>query len=93
MDTVKVTVKSDEKASRVELIVRFIWGMIVGIILGIIGMFAFIGVMIQWLHILLLGKRHAGLQKFINSYGVAKAQLEFYWLLSTDERPPIVPEF
>lgn len=93
METVKITVKSEEKASRLELFIRFIWGTIVAIILAIVGFFAFLAVCIQWLHILLLGKRHAGIQKFVNSYIVAYTGLYFYFNLSTDERPPLVPQF
>ncbi len=93
MDSVKITVKSEEKASRLELIIRFIWGLIASIILGIIGIFVAIAWVIQWLHILLLGKRHSGLGKFINAYQIAYSQLQFYMMLSTDERPPMVPSF
>ena len=93
METVKVTVKSEEKASRLELIIRFIWGFIVAIILGIIGIFAFIGVCVQWIYILITGKRMAGMQKFINNYVVACTNLNAYWYLSTDERPPFIPQF
>ena len=93
MESVKITLASEEKASRLELLVRFIWGTIVGFVLGIIGVLAAMAVVIQWLHILILGKRQPGLQKFINAYGVALSRLKFYWLLTTDERPPIIPEF
>lgn len=93
METVKITVKSEEKASRLELLVRFVWGIIGGIVLGIIGIFAALAVFIQWFHILLLGKRNAGLAKFVNAYQVTHTQLQFYLMLATDERPPLVPEF
>ena len=92
MDTVKITLKSDEKASRLELFIRFIWGTIVAIILGVIGFFAYIALFIEWFYILILGKRNAALAKFINSWYAAVAQLYFYMLLATDERPPLVPE-
>ena len=93
METVKISVKSDEKASRLELFIRFIWGFIAYIVLGIIGIFAYLAVLIQWLHILILGKRHPALAKFINAWYAAVAQVMFYVLLSTDERPPFIPEF
>lgn len=93
MDTVKVSVTSAEKASRLELFIRFVYGLIVGIVLGIIGMFAYIALALQWLHILILGKRHAALAKFVNAWLVAIAQLHFYCCLATDERPPLVPAF
>ena len=93
MDTVKITVNSAEKASRLELIIRFIYYFVGMIILGIIGIFAYIALALQWLHILFLGKRHAALAKFVNAWYIAVAQLLFYFLLATDERPPLVPSF
>jgi len=92
METVKINITNVEKASRLELFIRWIWGFIVGIILCIIGIFAYIAVMIQWLHILLLGKRHPALAKFVNNWYKAMAQLGFYYMLATDERPPLMPE-
>ena len=93
MNSVKVELVSDENASRLELFIRIFWSMIVGFVLGFIGIFAAIALCLEWLHILFTGKRHAALQKFVNAYGVGLAQLKFYCMLSTDERPPIVPEF
>ena len=93
MDTVKITLNSAEKASRLELIIRFIYYFVGIIILGIIGIFAYIAMFIQWFHILILGKRNGSLAKFINSWLVAYAQLLFYFLLATDERPPLLPKF
>lgn len=93
METVKMTIKSEEKASRLELFIRFVWGFIAAIVLGIIGIFAYIAIFIQWLHILLLGKRHPAIAKFVNAWVIANAQLSVYMILGTDERPPMVPEF
>jgi hypothetical protein len=92
METVKISVTSAEKASRLELFIRWIWGTIVMIILGIIGIFAFIANIIQWIYILILGKRHPALAKFVTNWFKGYTQLYFYMLLSTDERPPLVPE-
>ena len=92
MDTVKISVTSAEKASRLELIIRWVWGFIVGIILCIIGIFAYIAILIQWIHILILGKRHPALAKFVTNWYKGMAQLGFYYMLSTDERPPLIPE-
>ena len=93
METVKVTVKSDEKASRLELFIRFIWGTLVYIVLAIIGLFAYLALMVQWLHILILGKRNAALAKFLNGWLSGMTGWCFYLFLSTDERPPLVPPF
>jgi len=93
METVKMTVVSDAKASRLELLVRLVWGTVVGFVLGLIGMFMGVLVTIQWFHILFLGQRQAGIQRLVNAYGVAVTQLKFYLMLATDERPSILPEF
>jgi len=92
METVKIDVTSAEKASRLELFIRWIWGFILMIIYGIIGIFAYIAFMVQWIHILLLGKRHPALAKFVTNWYKAMTNLYFYSLLSTDERPPLMPE-
>jgi hypothetical protein len=91
MKTVKIAVTSKEQASRSELFVRFFWGTLVGIILGIVGVFAAIAMIVQWAHILVHAKRHPALSKFVNSWYTAMAELYFYMYLSTDERPPLVP--
>ena len=93
MESVKMTVVSDEAASRSELFMRFIWGALVGLVLGVIGTFAGMAMVVQWFHILILGKRQPTLQKFVNAYAIAGSQLKFYWLLATDERPPVMPDF
>ena len=93
MNTIKVTVISDENASRMELLIRIFWSFIVGLVLSVIGMIAAVALFLEWLHILILAKRHPSLQKFVNSYGIAMTQLKFYCMLSTDERPPFFPEF
>ena len=93
MDSVKITVNSAENASRLELIVRFVWGMLCFIVLWFVGIFAFFAFAIQWLHILFLGKRHPALQIFVNNYEIGMAQVKIYLMLGTDERPPIVPKF
>ncbi len=93
MESVKINVTSAEKASRLELFIRFIWGFIVAMILGIIGIFACLAIMAQWFYILIFGKRHAGMAKFVNSWISALCGLWFYNNLSTDERPPLVPNF
>jgi hypothetical protein len=92
MDSVKITVTGAEKASRLELFIRWVWGTIVLIILSIIGIFACIALIVQWFYILILGKRHPALANFVTNWYKAMAQLYFYVLLSTDERPPLVPE-
>lgn len=93
MKTVTISVKSSEKASRLELFIRIVWTILCSIVLGIVGIFAIIAMVLQWFHILILGKRQMQLNKFATNWMVALANLTFYKNLSTDERPPLVPEF
>jgi Na+/H+ antiporter NhaC len=92
MKTVKMEIVSAEEAGRLELIIRFVWGIIVGIVLTVYGIIASFAYIIQWFYILFLGKRHAGLQDFINKYVKQSAKLNAYIYLGTDERPPVMPE-
>lgn len=93
MKTVTITVKPVEKASRLELFIRIIWTILCSIVLGIVGIFAIIAMVLQWFHILILGKRQMQLNKFATNWLIAFAALHFYKNLSTDERPPLIPEF
>jgi len=93
MKTVKITVTSAEKASRWEVLVRIVWATLCGIVLIVVGIFAAIAALIQLFHILIIGKRHMKLNKFVTSWLIAFAALGFYKNLCTDERPPLVPQF
>ncbi len=93
MKTLKVEAKSASAGSRKELVVRFAWGFLGGITYGITGMFAYVAMAVQWLHILFTAKRHAALSKFINAWSIAYVKFELYLYLVTDERPPLIPEF
>ena len=92
METVKLDVKTVEESNRVELFIRFVWGFITYIILYILAMINMVLVVIQWLIILVTGKRNLALASFtkkIFTYGV---QWGAYMSLLTDERNPLIPE-
>ena len=93
MKTVKITVKSAEKASRWEVLIRLIWASICGIILLAIGIIAGIAVIIQMAYVLIFGKRHMKLNKFVTNWLIAFSAVGFYKNLCTDERPPLLPKF
>ena len=92
MKSVMADVKFLPKATRVELLVRIVWGIVAGIVLAIFSIVAGILWIVQILHILVYARRHKGMQAFIKSVVVQRFKLEAYLLLLTDERPPIVPE-
>lgn len=93
MKTVKITVTPTEKASRWEVLVRIVWTILCAIVLIISGIFATIAAVINLFHILIYGRRHMKLNRFVTNWLIAFASLHFYKNLCTDERPPIVPKF
>jgi hypothetical protein len=92
MDTVKVDVKSADQASRIELFIRWVWMVITYIVIFFLGIVAYVCFILQWLLILLTGKRNATLTTWLRKYWVYQTQFMAYWLLLTDERNPIMPE-
>ena len=90
---IKVKIKTmEEKASRIELFVRIVYGFVLSIIAGIWGFFAEIAAVIQWFYILIMGKRNGSLWGFIAGYMRYYFRLQGYVTLLTDERPPISGE-
>ena len=92
MDTVKVDIKSVEQASRLELIIRWVWAIITYIVLVIFAIVTGICFILQWLVILITGKRNTTLTSLLKKYCVYYSQVLAYQLLVTDERNPILPE-
>ncbi len=91
MKTLKIEVKSDPKASRLELFVRIIWAILGCIVLSIFGIIAAICMVLQWLYILITGKRSKSLAEVLKLYLFYRFRLEGYLLMLTDERSPIIP--
>ncbi|MDE1865761.1 MAG: DUF4389 domain-containing protein [Candidatus Micrarchaeota archaeon] len=92
MKTLKIDVKSDQKASRLELFVRILWLVICSIVLFFFGIIACICTILQWLYILISGKRAKSLNDVLRVYLKYRFSLEGYLLMLTDERNPIIPE-
>ncbi|MDR2623640.1 MAG: DUF4389 domain-containing protein [Methanobrevibacter sp.] len=79
----------EEKASRVELFIRIVYSLILGIILSLYGLVANIVICIQWILILILGKRVESLNNFVVGYSKYTIKVLGYCLLVTDERPSL----
>jgi len=81
----------EHDAGRLELLIRIVYWILIGIVSGVYGIIASICLFIQWFHILILGRRHEGLSN------VAKGYLEYivhvmgYTYIMTDKRPDILP--
>jgi len=92
MKTVATKIKYIPKASRLELIIRFLWIIPAGIVLLVFGLIAAVCFILQWLYILFRGRRNRSLHVMIKTCTIQKYRIEVYFSLLTDERAPIVPD-
>lgn len=81
----------EEKAGRIELFIRIIYSFIVCIVLSIYGFIAGICIVIQFIYMLILGRRSQGLSDFIQGYLEYYVHILGYTSFMTDERPGILP--
>lgn len=81
-----------EKASRIELIVRFVYGLAIGIIYGLWSIIIEIVQFLQFFHILILGRRAAGLYRYTRQYLTAYTYVSAYLMFLTDQRPELTPD-
>jgi hypothetical protein len=87
---IKIEVEYEEKASRLEvLIIRWLYGILLSIIISIWGIFAGLAMLGQWIVILITGARNKGLHDFITSYFKFYTRINGYLYMLTDERPPL----
>jgi|GEM_PF-913468 hypothetical protein len=82
----------EEKASRLELFIRIFYAIPVGIILIFYSIIAGVLVALQWIIILILGKRSEGLTVFIRGYLEYNIHLMSYFSIMTDKRPGVTPK-
>ncbi len=80
-----------KKASRLELIIRWIYGIAIAIVFWIWGIFIGIINFIHFWHILFLGRRHSTIYKHTRRYIAATAYVESYLMFLTDIRPSLTP--
>ncbi len=81
----------DQKASRIELFIRWIYGIAIGIIFWLWGIFISIINFIHFWHILILGRRNSTIYKHTRRYIAASAYVESYLMFLTDSRPDLTP--
>jgi hypothetical protein len=82
-----------EKASRVELVVRWIYSIIIGFLYGLWGAFiVYIVNVLQFFHILIYGRRGAGLYRHARRFIAAYANAQAYLIFLTDQRPELTPD-
>ena len=90
-DTKKQLFVFEQEASRLELLIRILYWILIGIVLWVYGMIAFICLFIQWFHVLILGSRNEWLSDFAKGYLEYLVAVMGYTYIMTDKRPDIFP--
>ncbi len=85
----KIDIKYTEKASRWELLIRFVMAFVYGVVAEIWAILVLIVWVLQWFYILFTGKRHKGLENFTKGFWRYYTRIIAYVLMLTDERPPL----
>lgn len=94
MKGVQVNPPFEEKASRMELLVRILYLIVFYIVSGIIGgLLMLVTWPLQMLAILILGKRILILHRINRAFTAYNADYMAYLCYLTDERPKFIPEF
>ena len=81
----------EHDARRLELLVRIVYWIAIGIVAMIYGILAMICLFIQWFFILILGRRQQGLSDFAKGYFEYNVSRMPYMYFMTDVRPTILP--
>jgi hypothetical protein len=81
----------EHDAGRVELLIRILYWILIGIVLWVYGIIAFICLFIQWFHILILGSRSEWLSNVAKGYLEYLVNVMSYTYIMTDKRPEIFP--
>jgi hypothetical protein len=81
----------EHDAGRLELLVRILYWILIGIVMWIYGIIAGICLLIQWFHILVLGYRNQILSDIAKGYLEYMIHVMPYSYFMTDTRPDIMP--
>jgi len=81
----------EHDAGRLELLIRIVYWILIGIVAGVYGFIAFFCLLFQWFYILILGRRNEGLSNFVKGYLEYLVYVMGYTNLMTDRRPGIMP--
>lgn len=81
----------EQTATRLELLIRILYWILIGIVLWVYGIIAGICLIIQWFVILILGHRNRDLSDFIRGYLEYSVHVTPYMYVMTDRRPNVMP--
>jgi len=90
-DTQKQLFLFEQEASRLELLIRILYWILIGIVLWVYGIIAFTCLFIQWFHILIMGSRNEWLSNVARGYLEYLVDVMSYTYIMTDKRPEIFP--
>jgi len=82
----------EHDARRLELLIRILYSILIGIIIAVYGFVAGLCNIIQFFAILVLGRRSRGLSEFVRGYLEYHVHVLSYTSLITDARPGILPK-
>lgn len=81
-----------EKASRFELIVRLVYGIIASILYSLWSMLISIVQFVHFFYILIMGRRSATLYRHTRRFLTASTYVSAYLVFLTDQRPSLIPD-
>jgi hypothetical protein len=81
----------EHDAGRIELLVRILYWILIGIVMGVYGILAGICLFIQWVHIRIPGARNETLSNVAKGYFEYMVHVMPYSNFMTDTRPDIMP--
>ena len=81
----------EHDAGRLELLVRILYWILIGIVMWVYGLIAGICLIIQWFHTLILGSRNDTLSNVAKGYLEYMVHVMGYVYIMTDKRPDIMP--
>jgi hypothetical protein len=81
-----------EKASRLELIIRWLYGIVIGILYYFWAIYISIIEFLQFWHILIFGRRGVRLYRSTRRYVAAYTHVSAYLTFLTDARPELTPD-
>ena len=82
----------EEKASRLELFIRIVYTIFIAIVLMVYSLIAQICMFVQWIVILILGRRVKRLNNIIKGFLEYNIHVIGYCNFLTDKRPGILPK-
>jgi Domain of unknown function (DUF4389) len=81
----------EQSAGRIELLIRIVYSILIGIVAAVYGILAGLCMFVQFFVILILGRRSRGLSDLIRGYLEYHVHILSYTSLMTDARPGILP--